>query len=104
MHERVKLPSHYNLIKKNEKINLLLIKFIYLKGNNVLREAAFKCIANQWTGFYMITASVMKELSTVLHFNRAKQMTGFYKESNTGQKCVNEWCERFTQQSPPKVF
>ena len=42
MHERVKLPSHYNLIKKNEKINLLLIKFIYLKGNNVLREAAFK--------------------------------------------------------------
>ena len=63
MHERVKLPSHYNLIKKNEKINLLLIKFIYLKGNNVLREAAFKCIANQWTGFYMITASVMKELT-----------------------------------------
>ena len=44
MHERVKLLSHYNLIKQNEKINLLLIKFIYLKGNNVLREATFKCI------------------------------------------------------------
>ena len=26
------------------------------------------CRANQWTAFYMITASVMKELNLILHF------------------------------------
>ena len=31
--------------------------------NSFMTEAVIICSANQWTGFYMITASAMKELS-----------------------------------------
>ena len=41
------------------KIVTIFIKTIF---NFFMTEAI--CRANQWTGFYMITASVMKELKT----------------------------------------
>ena len=31
--------------------------------NSFMTETVIICSANQWTGFYMITASAMKELS-----------------------------------------
>ena len=45
------------------------------------------CSANQWTGFYMITASVMKELSTnpTKWSNTLKQFVGLFK-------CVWPFC------------
>ena len=30
------------------------------------RNESIDCFANQWTGFYMITASVLKELNTII--------------------------------------
>ena len=33
-----------------------------------MTEAVIICRANQWTGFYMITTSVMKELNKALYF------------------------------------
>ena len=35
-------------------------------GRYHIETSPFICSANQWTGFYMITASVMKELTTFL--------------------------------------
>ena len=41
--------------------------------NSFMTEAVIICSANQWTGFYMITASIMKELK-----ENAKQEFGSF--------------------------
>ena len=37
--------------------------------NSFMTEAVIICSANQWTGFYMITVPVMKELSEFERMN-----------------------------------
>ena len=40
-------------------------KLFHDGGRYHIETGPLTCSANQWTGFYMITASVMKELSTL---------------------------------------
>ena len=45
--------------------------------NSFMTKAVIICRANQWTGFYMITASVVKDLkviSAIKHKNTAEEI------------------------------
>ena len=39
------------------------VPIVYKPGFCMIGTSVILCSANQWTGFYMISASVMKELS-----------------------------------------
>ena len=41
---------------------MLLRIYLFHDGGHYIETSPLICCANQWTGFYMITASVMKEL------------------------------------------
>ena len=53
------------------------VKKIYLfhdGGRYHIETSPLICSANQWTGFYMITASVMKELTSRSEFSKTKMV------------------------------
>ena len=53
-------------VRPNKIIHIINIKMSYRAYNFIMKRILI-CSANQWTGFYMITASVMKELNILLN-------------------------------------
>ena len=52
----------------NERVQKNLINSFMMGGRYHIETSPLICRANQWTGFYMITVSVMKELTHFSHF------------------------------------
>ena len=46
----------------SRRINNNTFELFHDGGRYHIEPSPFICFSNQWTGFYMITASVMKEL------------------------------------------
>ena len=69
LNENLSWKEHLKLMENNISKNIGLIfksKSIYLfhdGGHYRIETSPLICRANQWTGFYIITASVMKELN-----------------------------------------
>ena len=69
LNENLSWKEHLKLMENNISKNIGLIfksKSIYLfhdGGHYHIETSPLICRANQWTGFYIITASVMKELN-----------------------------------------
>ena len=47
-------------------MRLCIVNFFHDGGRYHIETSPLICSANQWTDFYMITASVMKELNSVV--------------------------------------
>ena len=54
-----------------------------------MTEAVIVCGANQWTGFYMITASVMKELTQFLNDRNVKSLVSGKNLFKDNENCMN---------------
>ena len=52
-------------LTKLQRLPMLVLAKCKFELWELLRNQITKCRANQWTGFYMITASAMKELSSL---------------------------------------
>ena len=52
--------------KKNRHDFIKFLKFCHDGGRYHIETSPVICSANQWTGFYMITGSVMKDLKFCL--------------------------------------
>ena len=74
--------SVHFVMKFRVKIFDILLRIVFKFVSNInpfMTQAVVICGAYQWTGFYMITASVMKGLSEFNPINcTANQLTGFY--------------------------
>ena len=52
-------------MKDRKKLFVMSYLLYIYEGRHNIETSQLICSANQWTGFYMITVSVMKELNRV---------------------------------------
>ena len=79
--ERVNISEMKNKRNHLHSSTLYCASLFYDGGRYHIETSSLICRANQWTGFYMITASVMKELIVLL-----KCYCAFKMEKGVGQK------------------
>ena len=60
------------MLKDRQKLFVMSYLLYIYGGRYNIETSQLICSANQWTGFYMITASVIKELKLVIAAMRQK--------------------------------